>query len=465
VTATGTAPLGYQWRRGASNIAGATAATYTTGAVSASDSGAQFTVVVYNASGSTTSATAVLTVLTTAPSEPSLAINGWTNVPGVVEGAIHVKPVNTTTPTPPYGYLDYLPLGYNPAGSTTWPLIVYLPHVTEAGDGTNTAANGYQLYNKLVTYGPLFQVASQGWDFPAIIIVPQVVTNWTKPLNVKNVVEYAKTNYRVDVNRIYMTGNLEGANGALRYAVAYPGDLAGILSIEATTPASSTQATAIKSLPLWAAHSFADRTNPRSVAIGWIDALSVAHDGVASDVMATYPGYGNRNHFAVDINPTTQRPLNPNGDVLAISAATLATGSKTITFPSGVSFGSTIFNLWGGSAALPFARVQVAGDSTVYTAAQGFASSLVLTATYAGTATTADITIQTPVGYNATAYRNANGTWGWNRDQPWDQAHEDLRVLTLFWYQDPAPAWNQTWNNAAPWNWMLDRVRAPAGSG
>jgi hypothetical protein len=62
VTASGTAPLAYQWRKGGIAISGATLSTYTTPAETASDSGAQFSVVVSNAAGSVTSNAAALTV-------------------------------------------------------------------------------------------------------------------------------------------------------------------------------------------------------------------------------------------------------------------------------------------------------------------------------------------------------------------------------------------------------------------
>ncbi len=62
VSASGTAPLGYQWRKNATAIAGATAARFTTGVVAAGDSGGSFAVVVTNASGSATSRSAMLTV-------------------------------------------------------------------------------------------------------------------------------------------------------------------------------------------------------------------------------------------------------------------------------------------------------------------------------------------------------------------------------------------------------------------
>jgi hypothetical protein len=62
VTATGTAPLKYQWRKNGVEIAGATKASYTTPKVVAADNGSLFSVVVSNAAGTVTSNTAVLTV-------------------------------------------------------------------------------------------------------------------------------------------------------------------------------------------------------------------------------------------------------------------------------------------------------------------------------------------------------------------------------------------------------------------
>lgn len=62
VTASGTAPLSYQWKKGGTAIAGATSASYTTPATVVGDSGSSFTVTVTNGAGSVTSSAAVLTV-------------------------------------------------------------------------------------------------------------------------------------------------------------------------------------------------------------------------------------------------------------------------------------------------------------------------------------------------------------------------------------------------------------------
>ncbi len=70
VTASGSATLAYQWRKNATNISGATSASYTTPATVIGDSGSTFSVVVSNSVGSATSSNATLTVTSTPPPPP-----------------------------------------------------------------------------------------------------------------------------------------------------------------------------------------------------------------------------------------------------------------------------------------------------------------------------------------------------------------------------------------------------------
>ena len=64
VTASGTTPLSYFWRRNGTPIAGANASSYTTNNVQLADSGSQFSCLVSNAYGSILSSNALLTVVT-----------------------------------------------------------------------------------------------------------------------------------------------------------------------------------------------------------------------------------------------------------------------------------------------------------------------------------------------------------------------------------------------------------------
>ena len=79
VQASGDAPLAYQWQRNSADIAGATAASYTTPALAAADDGTVYRVVVSNGGGSVTSAGATLSVTAVAPTTGTLTLSG----PGV----------------------------------------------------------------------------------------------------------------------------------------------------------------------------------------------------------------------------------------------------------------------------------------------------------------------------------------------------------------------------------------------
>ena len=72
VSATGTSPK-YQWQRNTVNIVGATDTSYTIGNAQTADNGASFRAVVSNASGTVTSAAAVLSVTTSKPPVPTIA--------------------------------------------------------------------------------------------------------------------------------------------------------------------------------------------------------------------------------------------------------------------------------------------------------------------------------------------------------------------------------------------------------
>ncbi len=63
ITATGSSPLSYQWKKGGVNITGATSSTYTIPSVSLSDNGAKYSCAVSNSEGIVTSNEAILTVL------------------------------------------------------------------------------------------------------------------------------------------------------------------------------------------------------------------------------------------------------------------------------------------------------------------------------------------------------------------------------------------------------------------
>lgn len=125
VTATGDAPLSYQWRKNGVNIAGATSSSYTTPATVAADNGSLYSVVVTNGSGSVTSNNAKLTVKTppafkTQPSNQTVKV-----------GAKATFSV-TTSGTTPLTY-QWRKNGVNITGATS--RIYTTPAATKADNG------------------------------------------------------------------------------------------------------------------------------------------------------------------------------------------------------------------------------------------------------------------------------------------------------------------------------------------
>jgi hypothetical protein len=108
VTATGAAPLSYQWQRNGAAIGGATAASYTTAATTAADEGTTFSVVVSNAQGSASSSPATLHI---GPAPVRTDVVTLRNDPGrtgqnLTESALTLTNVNSDS----FGLLHNLPV-------------------------------------------------------------------------------------------------------------------------------------------------------------------------------------------------------------------------------------------------------------------------------------------------------------------------------------------------------------------
>ena len=136
VTATGTAPMSYQWRKNGANIGGATATSYTTLATTTADNNAKFTVVVSNSAGSVTSNAANLSV-TAVPVAPSITTQPANRT--VIAGQTAAFSV-TATGTAPMSY-QWRKNGSNISGATA------SSYTTPA---TTTADNGAQ-FSVMVT--------------------------------------------------------------------------------------------------------------------------------------------------------------------------------------------------------------------------------------------------------------------------------------------------------------------------
>ena len=144
-----------------------------------------------------------------------------------VEKVINLPTTSASSPTRPS--LIYYPDDYN-STSTNYPLLVFLHGSGESG--TNLA----QIYNSTTAGGPAYLIEHGGWPssftnpgdgkaYKFIVVSPQSNNSWSSSGDeTENMVKYLVANYRVDINRIYITGLSAGGGGAVEYAAHLNGD-------------------------------------------------------------------------------------------------------------------------------------------------------------------------------------------------------------------------------------------------
>lgn len=136
VTATGSAPLTYQWQKGGAAISGATSATYSIASTQLTDAG-NYTVVVTNGSGSVTSAAAALTVSASAVA-PSITTQPQSSTITVGSGAMFTVAASGTAPMT----YQWQKGGMAISGATSTTFSIASAQLTDAGNYTVVVTNG-----------------------------------------------------------------------------------------------------------------------------------------------------------------------------------------------------------------------------------------------------------------------------------------------------------------------------------
>ncbi len=162
------------------------------------------------------------------------------------------------------GFYEYLPQGYEATGKV-YPLIIFLHGKGDLGNGDAATLPRVLTYGlpKLIKDGKFpvsFTVNDSSQKF--IVISPEFV-KWPAPQDVEAVINYAISHYRVNVNRVYLTGLSMGGGGVWDYAGdnSYAANrLAAIVPICGSSYAGQTRARVIAAanLPVWATHNSGD---------------------------------------------------------------------------------------------------------------------------------------------------------------------------------------------------------------
>jgi hypothetical protein len=133
------------------------------------------------------------------------------------------------------GFYEYLPAGYSSTGSQTWPLLVYCHGTGELGNGTTQLSlvldAGPPMLINTGKFPTSFTVNGNSYSF--IVISPQFM-NWPAATDIDDVIQYAIQHYKVDRNRIYLTGMSMGGAATWGYpgtSSTYASNVAAILPI------------------------------------------------------------------------------------------------------------------------------------------------------------------------------------------------------------------------------------------
>lgn len=168
------------------------------------------------------------------------------------------------------GYYEYLPQGYDASASQRYPLIVYVHGDGDRGSGSQTdlAKLLTKALPKLINDNQFpSSVTSNGQAFKFIVISPQLKV-WTTDANaaadMAAVIAYVKSHYKVDTNRVYLTGMSMGGCITWEYAgsnINAAQKLAAIVPICGARAAQSAVANVIANgdVPVWATHNQADQ--------------------------------------------------------------------------------------------------------------------------------------------------------------------------------------------------------------
>lgn len=162
----------------------------------------------------------------------------------------------------PLRFLLYLPQDYD--AQEKWPLLLFLHGSGERGNDLE----------KVKIHGPPRLIA-EGRQFPMIVVSPQCpnLRRW-EMTDLDTLLKYVETTYKVDPDRVYVTGLSMGGFGTWQLAANYPDRFAAIVPIcgagEKDTAAS------IAHVPTWVFHGGNDGAVPLRGSTEMIKAMQQA---------------------------------------------------------------------------------------------------------------------------------------------------------------------------------------------
>lgn len=158
--------------------------------------------------------------------------------------------VQTAQPAPAeggYPYLIFMPRGYDADKSQKWPLVIFLHGSGERGTDIEVVKKN----------GPP-KIIAQHPGSPFILVSPQLETGpegsrWDTA-RLDQLLASLRGNYRVDPNRIYLTGLSLGGYATWAWALRHPEMFAAIVPVAGLAEDKNLDPCVLKDTPIWAFH-------------------------------------------------------------------------------------------------------------------------------------------------------------------------------------------------------------------
>ena len=182
-------------------------------------------------------------------------------------------------------YLVFVPANYATTPETHWPLILYLHGGSLRGDDVE----------RLRTLGLPHKLEREP-DFPFIVVSPLCPAGeiWTDVTAINALLDRMSRDWRIDPQRIYITGHSMGGRGALYFAYRLPSRFAAVLALSPISPITA-WGNKLADLPLWLFHGAADTQAPIAETKELVQAVEAA---------GGYPRFNvleGRDHFILDV--------------------------------------------------------------------------------------------------------------------------------------------------------------------
>jgi predicted peptidase len=214
-----------------------------------------------------------------------LLVGGWLAV-GASEPPQQAHLLEATAPHRlRLSYLLFVPASYASTPDTQWPLILYLHGGSLRGDDVEC----------LRTLG-LPHILEGKPDFPFIVVSPLCPAGeiWTDVDAIDALLDRVLHDYRIDADRIYITGHSMGGRGALYFSYRLPSRFAAVLSLSPISPITAWGGK-LAQIPLWLFHGTADTLAPIA------ETKELARAVEAAGGHPRFNSLEGRDHFILDV--------------------------------------------------------------------------------------------------------------------------------------------------------------------